>query len=268
MGITDIFSIPFLICLAICILLVGCSSIYFYQRILQQDHKISSMVSLISSMAEERHVNSRGGSSETITQPSQVQVNPIKETRITVSDDESDSDSTDSSSDGDNSEYSADTDTNETDEKEIITINLGESLFELDEFEEEEHTKEKEQEEEEHGDDDEEEHGDDDEEEHGDDDEEEHDNEEEEHIDLEFELDEPDDTTTVIDLGGDTKTIHLLEPFEITAVFKTNNNSVEDLKNNYKKLSIQKLREIAQTQGHEDIAKLKKTEILKLLGVE
>ena len=243
MGITDIFSIPFLICLAICILLVGCSSIYFYQRILQQDHKIASMVSLISSMAEERTVNSGGGSSGTITQPSQVQINPIKETRITVSDDESDSDS-DSSSDGDNSEYSADTDTNETDEKEIITINLGESLFELNGFEE--HTKEEEH----------------------DDEEEEHDDEEEEHIDLEFELDEPDDTTTVIDLGGDTKTIHLLEPFEITAVFKTNNNSVEDLKNNYKKLSIQKLREIAQTQGHEDIAKLKKTEILKLLGVE
>ena len=101
---------------------------------------------------------------------------------------------------------------------------------------------------------------------------------------MEFELDEPDDITdlneivvlvsndtTTIDLGGDTKTIHLdlLEPpFEMTAVFKTNIDSVEDLKNNYKKLTIQKLREIAQTQGHEDIAKLKKPEILKLLGVE
>ena len=53
MLLSDIFSIPFLICLAICILLIGCSSIYFYQRILQQDHKITSMVSLISSLTEE-----------------------------------------------------------------------------------------------------------------------------------------------------------------------------------------------------------------------
>ena len=53
MMLSDIFSIPFLICLAISILLIGCSSIYFYQRISQQDHKIAAMVSLISSMAEE-----------------------------------------------------------------------------------------------------------------------------------------------------------------------------------------------------------------------
>ena len=88
MGLSDIFSIPFLICLAICILLVGCSSIYFYQRILQQDHKIASMVSLISSMAEERPNIIVGGTPQIpLTQI------PIKETRITVSDDESDSDS-------------------------------------------------------------------------------------------------------------------------------------------------------------------------------
>jgi hypothetical protein len=36
----------------------------------------------------------------------------------------------------------------------------------------------------------------------------------------------------------------------------------------YKKMPIQKLREIAQIQGHGDVSKLKKNELLKLLGAE
>ena len=264
MGLTDIFSIPFLICLAICILLVGCSSIYFYQRILQQDHKIASMVSLISSMAEERPNIVVGGTPHVLTQVPLTQF-PIKETRITVSDDESDSDSDNesNSTDGDDSDYSADTDTEETDKKDIITINLGNSLVNLSEEENDVHFDlEFELDESEH-------------------DESEHD--ESEHDESEHDVEVADITAllneALIDVEnihtinlGDTKTIHLNlleeQPFEMTAVFKTNSDSVEDSKNNYKKMSIQKLRDLAQIQGHDDTSKLKKPEILKLLGVE
>ena len=108
MLLSDIFSIPFLICLAICVLLIGCSSIYFYQRIMQQDHKIASMVSLISSMAEEPPA-----SISCVTQSCPLP--PPIQKRIAVSDDEdSESSSCESSCDSDSSDYDDNSDYSET----------------------------------------------------------------------------------------------------------------------------------------------------------
>ena len=53
MGVTDIFSTSFLICLAICLLLIGGLFMYFNQKIVEQNHKITSMFDLVSTMAEE-----------------------------------------------------------------------------------------------------------------------------------------------------------------------------------------------------------------------
>jgi hypothetical protein len=53
MAITDIFSTSLLISLAICLLLVGSVFMYFNQKISEQNHKITSMFDLVSTMAEE-----------------------------------------------------------------------------------------------------------------------------------------------------------------------------------------------------------------------
>ena len=96
MSLSDIFSIPFLICLSISILLIGCSSIFFYQKISQQDHKIASMIGLLSTMAEEtsqihefHSKNQMGGGYQ---QPTANIENKTDIRLIHVSDDENDDD--------------------------------------------------------------------------------------------------------------------------------------------------------------------------------
>jgi len=72
----------------------------------------------------------------------------------------------------------------------------------------------------------------------------------------------------------DIKSIHLEADEKITdfsSVFKTINISMtteDESVGNYKKMSLTKLREIAQSLGHGDTSKLKKNELLKLLEAE
>ena len=103
MSLSDIFSIPFLICISICVLLIGCSSIYFYQKISQQDHKIASMVGLLSTMAEE--------TTQIHEFQNNLKMGPVaaaaKEILIHVSDDDDDDDD-DNDSSSDDSESSDD----------------------------------------------------------------------------------------------------------------------------------------------------------------
>jgi hypothetical protein len=250
MLLSDIFSIPFLICLAICILLIGCSSIYFYQRILQQDHKITSMVSLISSLTEEdpskpsintfptpiAHLTPSLFSSTSL--PSNNIIIDIKpddikqpiDNRIQVSDD----DESDMETESSDSEYS--TTSSENNECEILSeIEELNDILDLEEnnyLEDSCVVDEKEKEEEEAITDD---------------------------IDIDI------DITT-------TKSIHLEQPTDFS-IFKSINVidiiAVEpDDATNYKKMTLSKLRETAQSQGHGDTSKLKKQELLKLLGVE
>jgi hypothetical protein len=241
---SEIFSIPFLICLSISILLIGCSSIYFYQRITQQDHKIESMVSLISSMAEEL----KGGQPQVkpfVAAPSQVCMPvhsvPVKaSTLIPVSDGEdSDSEDEDSESEDSDSEDS-DSENNSTysdsdDENHIEIIGSVAELKEMDELDELAELNELE----------------------------------------ELEDEEPKEFN-----GDDIKSIHLEDSLlDNLSLFKSihisgsesdtqmDSITIEE-STNYKKMPIQKLREIAQVQGHGDVSKLKKNELLKLLGVE
>jgi len=53
MALSDFMSVPFLICLGITLILIGVVGIYFTHKIQEQNHKISSMMGLVSTMAEE-----------------------------------------------------------------------------------------------------------------------------------------------------------------------------------------------------------------------
>lgn len=53
MGLADILSTPFLISLGITFLLVGILGVFLSQKIMDQNHKISSMMGLVTTMAEE-----------------------------------------------------------------------------------------------------------------------------------------------------------------------------------------------------------------------
>jgi len=53
MALSDLFNTPFLISLGITLLLVGFLGMFLTQKMLEQNHKISSMLGLVSTMAEE-----------------------------------------------------------------------------------------------------------------------------------------------------------------------------------------------------------------------
>ena len=266
MLLSDIFSIPFLICLAICILLIGCSSIYFYQRIMQQDHKIASMVSLISSMTEDTPTTQQSVATQpqTQTQTQPKQMCPIQQL-ISVSDDDESDDSVDGDDDTD-SEYS-DTSSENDNEHILAAVDFDELNTDLEEIGE---------------------------------------NPIEEIMDGEYaiaceeigceEIGCEDaiaceeigceeigceDAIACEEIGGDvmggevasdetTKSIHLDANTIDFSIFKTINISESHHEESYKKMSLQKLREIAQHNGHSDssVSKLKKSELLKLLGSE
>ena len=116
MSLADIFSTPFLMCLGICLLLIGLIGMYLTQKLSDQDHKISSMMGLVSTMAEELnyvrgviqvgmghpHVNSSPPPSNNIQQMRET--SQKNDDLIEVSDgdnSDSDSDSEDSGSDND-----------------------------------------------------------------------------------------------------------------------------------------------------------------------
>ena len=110
MPLSDIITTPFLISLGITLLLVGIIVIFIMQRFQEQNHKISSMFGLVSSMAEE--MNFMRGKLQSVTftamHPSQrggvgnggVVLTSSSEKLIDVSDGEEDSEE-DSDSEGD-----------------------------------------------------------------------------------------------------------------------------------------------------------------------
>jgi hypothetical protein len=142
MALSNLFSLPTLICLGITLLLVGVVSMFFMQRLNEQNHKFASMLGLVSTMAEElKFVRSRvqilsaremardGGcifeENNCIDEPIN---NDNTNALINVSDDEddSDSDSEDSSDSDSDSENSSNSDTDaDADEADInkTTIN-------------------------------------------------------------------------------------------------------------------------------------------------
>jgi len=262
MGLTDVFSISTLICLGIMILLLGLASMFFMQRINDQNHKISSMLGLVSTMAEELNfVRSRvqilsagafsqNGGSTTQVASSQVSSDSL----IPVSDDDEDTegeddesedgeDSEDDDDDEEEGESEEDDDDSEGEEEErqnIKTINMGETLdvnFHCEALAEEEG--------------------------------------EEEAVSSNSELE--DDLESVNDENLEEGELDNVETLTLTNtdfiksidISNLDESHKENESFDYKKMSLNKLRSVVVDKGLvTDSSKLKKNELLKLLSSE
>jgi len=128
MALTDILTAPLLISLGITLLLVGLIGMFFMQRLQEQNHKISSMFGLVTTMAEEmNYIRSRLQATPQQQNVQRVSVSgggldrqPIFENNlIPVSDGENEDDSDDDSEpDLDESEDDEDEEDEEDDEDE------------------------------------------------------------------------------------------------------------------------------------------------------
>jgi len=269
MAITDIFSTSLLISLAICLLLVGSVFMYFNQKISEQNHKITSMFDLVSTMAEEvnsvkyhvQMVASRVGipmgmqppQQQTQTQPSVMNGGVVN------------------------------------------SFNTNSNLITISEDEEEDDDDE-EDEDDEDDDDDEDDEDDDGDEDDEDDDGEDGEDGEENSEDRDIKINEEDETLdsenfdnlnfeAVADSALNESDMKNLKTININISSNDNENEEEEIeiesedvsdvniKNvevlDYKKLSLNKLRSIVTEKGIvTDASKLKKHELLKLLEVE
>jgi hypothetical protein len=302
MAVSDIFSTPFLICLGICFIIIGLVGFYFTQKIAEQNHKISSMVALVSTMAEEVNflrarlqVVTMNGTATMVGGGGVPSVKKNIPDLIPVSDDESeeeddDDDEEDDSENEEDEEEDEEEDDEDDEEKMTIeenikindidaqgsikVINIGES-FNVNY--EEELDNQIESEELSNGDDNDESSSDDELDEL---------NEEEEgytsklpninNIKEELDIGTFNSSLSFIDVGVDEDASKLLEEITTnsTDLLKTINiSSLEETHNfdyvDYKKMSLPKLKSVVTEKNLvSDASKLKKNELLKLLGVE
>jgi cobalamin biosynthesis protein CobT len=269
MAITDLFSSSFLFSVAIIIILIGGIFAFISYRMAEQDHKINAMIGLVSTMANE-------------TQFFRSKIHTIQQQLDVANTDQL---------------HSIHLSTNNLGEKEITKNLISVSDDEYDDDDDDDDEDEDEDEDEE----------DDEDEEEEDEEEEEEDEEEEEEEEEKLDDDNVEKTIKVITLSDDNISMshieniadhklihldsldekneasisnHLIEELNSTS---DNNNflsniSINDLgenedlqssKNEYKKLSLNKLREVVVSKGlTTDASKLKKNDILKLLGEE
>jgi hypothetical protein len=246
---TNLFSSSFLLSIAIFILIGGIILAYVSYKLSEQDHKLNSMIGLISTMAEELHFFR-----SKLNNLPKNNINEFNNTDkiIQLSNFEDNNDLIDVS---DNDEEDEDEDENEEEE------------------------------------DDEEDEDDEDDEEN---DEEEDDNDNDDNDDvldvINLSLENENlDNDEIEDLGTNelklTKTIHLENPLVEQEIMNLNDKHEEllgddltflkniseddDSKTDYKKMSVNKLRDIVVTKGlSQDSSRLKKNELLKLLGDE
>jgi len=269
MALSNLFSLPTLICLGITLLLVGVVSMFFMQRLNEQNHKFASMLGLVSTMAEElKFVRSRvqilsaremardGGcifeENNCIDEPIN---NDITNALINVSDeDEDDSDSEDSSDSESDSENSSDSDTDSDINKTTINEKKNIKLINLIDSQESQINDDK------------------------------NDDLDDEKLNLDDDsissnssnsidnddVDENNDNE-IVDLEGlndDTLTItniDFIKSIDISTLDKAKDTETCD----YKKMSIPKLRLVVVEKGLvTDSSKLKKNELYKLLEIE
>jgi hypothetical protein len=258
MAFNDLLSSSFLFSIAIIIILIGGIFAYVSYRMSEQDHKITSMLGLISTMADElqffRSRTERVEREERQDRTDNIMISPVLDpnnlvpivsnypTLISVSDDESESDS---ESESESESGSEDDDQSEESESE------------------------------------------DDDQEDDDQGEEEEDDLTKDVLNLEGEH-ETLDLEELEDLNRDEtiKSIHLETPIDLN-ISKEEEQSVDELfvgdlktisimdleesnkKPDYKKMSLNKLREVVVEKGLiVDASKMKKPELLKLLGDE
>lgn len=253
MSFTDILTIPFLISLGITLLLLALISMFFLQKMNEQNHKFSSMMGLVTTMAEE--LNFIRGRLQ-FGQPQALQPSPIQRqggSKIPVSDDEeeddsddedddeSDDDEEDDESDDDDEEDDEDS-SSETQEKNIKIINMSEKFdinyenlnnTEVDSTEEIQDEPINELDDLELGED-----------------------------DLDSEDDKEDDEKEIITISNND----LLKSINLT---EESLNKKEFEIQDYKKMSLSKLKETVVEKGlTQDASKMNKNKLLTLLGVK
>ena len=82
MGLFDIFSTSFLITIAITMLALCLMFLYFSQKLSEQDHKISSMIDLVTTMAQEIHLLKNSSHTSEVHYPSDL-TNNVAPTLVT-----------------------------------------------------------------------------------------------------------------------------------------------------------------------------------------
>jgi len=288
MTLTNIFSVSTLICLGITLLIVGIVSMFFMQRLNEQNHKVVSMLGLISTMAEELNFirsrvqmlsareSSNGGSLGPMVQNN---TNSL----ISVSDEDDDSsedgENTDSEEE-DDSDSEEDDDSEEEEEEEeeecsicefkqiideqnIKTINMGETLeMNINCEPLEELNDEKEDEINDSSSD-----LDNDSESSDDENDIDNINEIKEVIELNKlnDIDQNNDDVVMEDLTNETFNLTNIKSIDIFISDKPIDGDTLD----YKKMSLNKLKSIVvEKKLATDASKLKKNELLKLLGSE
>jgi len=276
MAISDIFSTSFLFSIAIIIILISGIFAYVSYRISEQDHKLTSMIGLVSTMAEESqffrsklNMLQQKFATQDLPMADKIQYASLmmggnKEALIAVSDDESDNDSDSDHSDSDSDdedENNDDVDDNTDDSDDNNDNDDDEEIIEMN------------------------------------------------RLNLSFvNNNSPDDnllqddnlnsiiediSTGNFETNPEIKTVHLVQPIDLeeaeislsdepkvmedgmTFLKSVSINDLSDgpdvntLKSEYKKMSINKLREVVVSKSLiSDASKLKKNEILKLLGDE
>lgn len=134
MALSDILTVPFLISLGISLLLVGVVGFFFAQRLQEQNHKITSMFGLVTTMAEE--MNFMRGRLQMMSYQGPLSSNPMaqqqqsfgdleEENLIPVSDGENDNDESDDDEldeDDESDDESADESDDESLEHEVIEL--------------------------------------------------------------------------------------------------------------------------------------------------
>jgi len=259
-SLADLFNPTFLMFLGILVLVVALMIVYFESKMRDQNHKIASMLSLVSTLAEDMNgvkmglnhlaVTRVGGSfPQNFEQPLENSRVPFnQETKlIEVSDGEDDDDDDDEDYDDDD-EHDGEFDIDEDEDDEESNHDVV-KVFKIDMNNEDNNL---------------------------------------ELEDLDEELDELDDElddqlSEVQSLSSKSsklsdkleETVYgetFQEPLNISADLKTISINLEDSHSDsldYKKLSLPKLRSIVSEKGlASDVSKLKKNELLKLLGAE
>jgi hypothetical protein len=255
-SLTDLFNPTFLMFLGILVLVVALIVVYFESKMREQNHKINSMFSIVSTLAEDMTgmkmgINQIAGTQFLQPVNERTYYQPLEEKRestlITVSDDEEDDEedsiveegSVDSISinniedvdldvDDDLDELSDDELSEEQEQEQIKVFKLNISKEEKDEEE--------------------------------DDEEEEDEDMEELHSDND--LDDLEETTPI-------DPVSKIDISELKTISINLEESVEKI--DYKKLQLPKLKSIVVEKGlttASDASKLKKAELLKLLGIE
>ena len=254
MSLSDIFTPSVVISLAISVLLIGLLALYVSNKLSEQNHKLNSMFDLVSTLANE--VNMVRSKSFHETLPHSIGGGPlpqaaapntnhlvnmidVSDNSVADDDDDSDGDDSDGDCDGDcddDNESDADDDEDGYDEDDAKTENSNDE----------------------------------------DDDDEDDDDEDDDDEDSEADLEDAIIIPETFDITESHVELTELDEFtleETTTPSKSEQHESSNVKNlnvviDYKKASVNKLREIVEQKGlASDTSKLKKPDLLKLLEV-